>query len=47
MVSAKKNFKVFPIISLWKLLIPWAGPDWTQEHGWQDLRRGPLDITTY
>ena len=46
MVSGKMSFKVFSIISLWKLLIPGAGfvP---QDLDWQNLCRGPLDIYTY
>ena len=37
-------FKVFPIVSLWKLLNRGTGPVWTPGVCWQDLYRGPLDI---
>ena len=36
---------VFPIVSLWKLLI--AGQFGPQELEWLNLGRGPLDIVTY
>ena len=38
--------KVFPIISLLELLIPGCGQFGPQGLDWQDLCRGPLDITT-
>ena len=40
-------FYVFPIVSLWELMTPRGGPFLTQEHDWQDLYRGPLNIATY
>ena len=40
-------FYVFPIVSLWDLMTPWAGPFLTPGHDWQDLYRGPLHIATY
>ena len=43
-VSEKKIFfYVFPIVSLWELMIPGAGPFLTPE----DLYRGSLHIATY
>ena len=40
-------FYVFPIVSLWELMTPGAGPFLTPGHDWQDLYRGPLNIATH
>ena len=36
-VSEKIFFYVSPIVSLWELMTPGAGPFLTPGHGWQDL----------
>ena len=47
-VLEKKIFiYVFPIVSLWELMTPGAGPFLTQGHDWQDLYRGQFNIATY
>ena len=37
----------FSILSLWKLLIPWAGTVGPQGIDLQDICSGPLEIATY
>ena len=38
LVSEKKIFLVFPIVSLWRLSTPGAWPNLTQGHGWHNFR---------
>ena len=40
-------FKVYSIIVLWIIMIPWRSQFGPQELNWQDLGRGPLNFTTY
>ena len=47
LVSEKKIFLVFLIVSLWRLSTPGAWPNLTPGHGWHNLCRGPLAIATY
>ena len=45
-MALEKIFKVFPIKSLWKFLIPRRGQFGSQGLDWQDLCRGLLDRAT-
>ena len=47
MVSEKKIFKVFCIISLWELMTLGHGQFGPKGLDWQDLCNGPLHIATY
>ena len=47
MVSEKKSFKGFSIISLQELMTPGRAQTGPQGLDWQDLCRGPLNIATY
>ena len=47
MVSEKKIFQVFPIISRLELMPPGLGQFGAQVLDWPDLCRGPQNIATY
>ena len=47
MVSEKKMFLRFPIVSLREMMTPGRGLFRPQEHDWQDLCRVPLIIATH
>ena len=47
MVSEKKIFLHFPIVSLREMMTPGRGLFRPQEHDWQDLCRVPLIIATH
>ena len=46
-VSEKKIFYVFPIVSLWELLTPWGGAILTPRHDSQDLCKAPNNNAAY